>query len=140
MRCLNTGLCSTFLAVTVLAGAAQADFTPREREVLNVPSGQPVSFHDSIVDRPATGLTARFRFIAPELSAQLETFGYEALEADLAYLCETFAVKRIAAPLPVLIVVSMSEVPVEFGSFDPDVTQVFEGYRPDGDTCAWEAF
>jgi hypothetical protein len=133
-------LYSVVLAATIFANGAQADLAAREAEVFNVPSGQPVSFHDSIVDRPATGLTARFRFIAPQLATHLQTNGYAAVEVDLAYLCETYAVKRIAAPLPALIVVSMSEVPVEFGSYDPDVTQVFEGYRPEGDTCAWEAF
>lgn len=137
---VNTGLCAIVSAVFCLAGSAHAEIVPREVEVLTVPSGQPVSFHDAFVDRPATGLTARFRFIAPELTTHLETLGYDVLEGDLAYLCESFAVKRIAAPLPTLIVVSLSEAPVEFGSYDPDVMQVFEGYRPVDDTCAWEAF
>jgi hypothetical protein len=85
-------------------------------------------------------LTARFRFLAPELQVHLDDLGYANMEADLAHLCESFAIKRIAIPRPAFIVISLAEAPTEFGSSNPDVMQVFEAYRPQGETCEWEAF
>ncbi|MBU2937468.1 MULTISPECIES: DUF6497 family protein [Pacificibacter] len=130
-----------FLALTVAAAAsAHADLTPRELDVITVPSGQPVTFFESLLDRPATGLTARFRFVAPELPQTLAALSYDELEADLAYLCDTYAMPRIAAPVPSVIVISLSERETVFGSIEQDVAQVFEAYRPAGTVCEWEAF
>lgn len=119
---------------------AYADLSPRELDVISVPSGQPVSFYESMLDRPAMGLTARFRFVAPELQQKLTILSYDELEADMAYLCDTYALPRIASPVPSMIVISLAEREIEFGSVDPDVSQVFEAYRPAGNTCEWEAF
>ncbi|WP_417249978.1 DUF6497 family protein [Celeribacter sp.] len=127
------------MAVAV-AASAQADLSPVEPEVIEVPSGQPVAFHESLLDRPAMGLTARFRFLAPELGTRIDAMSYDELEADLFALCEGYALPRIAAPEPSQIVISLAEAPTEFGVAAPDVVEVFEAYRPDGDTCAWEAF
>jgi len=130
-----------FLALTVSAAAsAHADLTPQELDVITVPSGQPVTFFESLLDRPATGLTARFRFVAPELPQTLAALSYDELEADLAYLCDTYAMPRIAAPMPSVIVISLSERETVFGSIEQDVAQVFEAYRPAGTVCEWEAF
>lgn len=130
-----------FLALTVAAAAsAHADLTPRELDVITVPSGQPITFFESLLDRPATGLTARFRFVAPELPQTLAALSYDELEADLAYLCDTYAMPRIASPVPSMIVISLSERETVFGSIEQDVAQVFEAYRPAGTVCEWEAF
>jgi hypothetical protein len=122
------------------AGSAHADLVPRNIAVLTVPSGQPVAFFESVLDRPGTGLTARFRFVAPELSQKLVELSYEQLEADMSYLCDTYALPRIATPVPSIIVISLSQRETVFGSVEPDVAQVFEAYRPAGTTCEWEAF
>jgi hypothetical protein len=127
-------------ALIFAASSAHADLTPRDLDVLTVPSGQPVTFFESLLDRPAMGLTARFRFVAPELAQTLVDLSYEQLEADMAYLCDTYALPRIASPVPSMIVISLSQRETVFGSVDPDVTQVFEAYRPAGETCEWEAF
>lgn len=128
------------LSLCVSVAAAQADLAPINVEPITVPSGQPVEFFESLLDRPGMGLTARFRFIAPELPQTLERMAYEALEADMAYLCATYALPRIAVPVPSTIVISLAERATEFGSVEPDVAQVFEAYLPAGDTCEWEAF
>ena len=127
------------LALTA-AASAHADLTPQKLDVITVPSGQPVTFFESLLDRPATGLTARFRFVAPELPQTLAALSYDELEADLAYLCDTYAMPRIAAPVPSVIVISLSARETVFGSIEQDVAQVFEAYRPAGTVCEWEAF
>ena len=127
-------------ALMSLASMAHADLAPRDLEVLAVPSGQPVTFFFFFFDRPAMGLTARFRFVAPQLPQKLVELSYEELEADMAYLCDTYALARIAPPLPSMIVISLSQRETVFGSVEPDVAQVFEAYRPAGETCEWEAF
>lgn len=130
--------------VVCLAAAqapAQAELAPIVPEEITVPSGQPVAFFESLMDRPGPGLTARFRFLAPELAQWRNALSYEELEADMAYLCDTYALPRIdVVPAPSMVVISMSEAPTEFGVPAPDVLQVFEAYRPTETGCAWEAF
>ncbi|MBW6416677.1 acetolactate synthase [Celeribacter sp. PS-C1] len=125
---------------SVVGFAALAELTPIEAEVLTVPSGQPVEFFETVMDQPAMGLTARFRFLAPELPRYLEQLTYQELEADLSALCVSYALPRLGTPAPSMIVISLSEAPTAFGSPDPEVAQVFEAYRPAGDVCEWEAF
>lgn len=108
-----------------------------------LPSGRAVTFHDVIWGAPGpAGLTVRFRFLEPDLAAVIETTPYDELEADMRALCEGYALERIAGtgPQPSQIVVSISDRPVAFGEADPEAAQVFEAYRPEGDTCIWEPF
>ncbi|MEN8831197.1 MAG: DUF6497 family protein [Pacificibacter sp.] len=135
---MKLGLLSAVLMAT--ASIAHADLTPRELEEITVPSGQPVVFFESTLMRPAMGLTARFRFVATELPQRLAELSYEELEADMAYLCNTYALPRIASPVPSTVIISLSERETALGAVEPDVTQVFEAYRPAGDVCEWEAF
>ncbi|WP_417269977.1 DUF6497 family protein [Celeribacter sp.] len=132
----------TVIALSILASsaAAQAELSVAPDPSIAVPSGQPVEFYESLSDRPAMGLTARFRFLAPELPVRLQAMSYEDLEADLAYLCETYALPRLGDPEPSMIVISLASAPSEFGTPNPDVPEVFEMYRPESGTCAWEAF
>ena len=123
-----------------LAFACAAELAPVEVEELHVPSGQPVEFYDTVMDRPGMGLTARFRFLAPQLAEVLKRLGYEELEGDLSYLCDSYALPRLGDPKPTVIVISLIERPTDFGTPSPDVAQVFEAYRPAGDHCEWEAF
>jgi hypothetical protein len=139
-----TRLMTLCLGASCVAFAAAADLTPVESEDLSVPSGQPVEFYENLMDRPAMGLTARFRFVAPELRARLSQMSYEELEADLSYLCQSYALPRLSQPKPVMVVISLSEQATEFGAPSEDIPQVFEAYRPvvtpAGEVCAWEAF
>ena len=110
---------------------------------IEVPSGQVVTWLATVMDAPGPeGLTVRFRFLAPAIARSGGTVDAEAAQVDMARLCETFALPRIATtgPMPAQIIISLSDRPVAFGQPDPDVTQYFEAYRPEGDTCVWEPF
>lgn len=133
-------LISCAVLASGLTFAAAAELAPVAPQDLTVPSGQTVEFFETVMDRPAMGLTARFRFVAPDLAQVIETLSYEELEADLAYLCDSYALPRLGEPVPSMIVISLSDAPVEFGTPAPDVTQVFEAYRPTESRCEWEAF
>ncbi len=111
--------------------------------VIALPSGREVAFHDVIWSEPGpAGLTLRFRFLEPDLARALEALDYDTLEADMAYLCEAYALERIAntGPQPNQVVISVSNRPVDFGDTDPDAVQVFEAYTPGADGCIWEGF
>ena len=134
-RCGAAVLSASACAALLFAGPGRAS-----DDLLSVPSGQPVTFHEMLWDRPGGGLVYRFRFIAPEIGQ--EGREYEDVEADMKYLCETFAKDRIAAtgPKPSQIVISFSQSTTEFGVADPDVTQFFEAYRIEDETCILEFF
>ncbi len=109
-----------------------------------MPSGQPVTLQDVIWNEPGpAGLTARFRFIAPEIAREGGTIGFETAIADMDALCNDFALPRIdtrTGPQPAQIVVSLSDRPVEFGAMTPEATQFFEAYAIEDGACVWEAF
>ena len=125
------------LALLLAAGGAAAG-----QEALVAPSGLSLSWVDMIRDAPGpAGLTLRFRFLAPDMARIAADAA--ALSDDMQWLCESFALPRIASigPQPAQIVISISDRPVPFGEPDPDALQVFEAYapRPDGH-CEWEMF
>lgn len=61
---------------------------------------------------------------------------------DIVWLCETYALPRLAgqSPRPTQVVISMASAPSPFGSFDPAIVQLFEGFSipADRDACLWE--
>lgn len=127
-----------FAAVSCVALPALAELTP-----VTVPSGQPVSYVDMVWGQPGpTGLTARFRFVAPDIRREAPGMTFDQAEPDMLFLCESFALPRLAVtgPRPAQIVISLSDRLVEFGQPNPDATQFFEAYRPEGTTCIWEEF
>lgn len=125
------------LLISVLPAAATT------QDLLAVPSGQPVVFVDSIWDAPGpSGLTLRFRFVAPQIARDGGSVDFNVAEIDMAYLCENYALPRLSniGPQANQIIISFSDRPVEFGFAAPDATQFFEAYRPEGTTCVWEGF
>lgn len=109
---------------------------------LSVPSGQPVTLLDVIWNEPGPmGLTFRFRFVAPEIAPGGRIDAMTAA-ADMAALCQDFAVPRIDpnGPQPAQVIISLSDRPVPFGESSPEVTQFFEAYRIEDGTCIWEMF
>lgn len=107
-----------------------------------VPSGQTVTLQDVIWNEPGPmGLTFRFRFVAPEI-APGGRVDAEMASADMAALCQDFALPRIDpnGPQPAQVIISLSDRPVPFGEAQPDVTQFFEAYRIENGTCIWEMF
>ena len=119
------------------AGAIHAE------EPIEVPSGQEIAFVDMVHDAPGPdGLTYRFRFLAPDIARETGTVTADMAFDDMLTLCETFALPRMAnpGPAPGQIIISLSDRPVEFGVQNPDATQFFEAFRPEGRQCIWEGF
>lgn len=129
-----TGQDQTLSGLTELAGVD---------EPIPVPSGQRVVLQDVVRDAPGPdGLTLRFRFIAPAIAHGGGTVDVDQAMADMAYLCETYALPRTTGvtPVPAQIVISLSDVAVPFGEPAPEATQYFEAYRIEDGACIWEAF
>lgn len=126
-----------------LAGALLLPGAALAADAVPVPSGQPVTFVESVWGEPGpAGLTARFRFVAPELAREGEGVDFARIEPDLQHLCESFVLPRLSptGPQVAQVIVSLSDRPIEFGQSDPSITQVFEAFRPENGTCIWEAF
>lgn len=109
---------------------------------VDVPSGQPVAYVDTVQNVPGEGLVFRFRFVAPQIARAGGTVDEAAAQADMQFLCDSFAIPRIAStgPQPSQIVISLSDRPVEFGVPSPEATQFFEGFRIEAGKCIWELF
>ncbi len=125
------------LGILMLVAACQED--PPAGEAITVPSGRTLSLIDIVTNAPGpAGATARFRFLAPGLSAD----DAETAAADMQALCDGFAVKRIdgMVPAPQQIVISFADAAVPFGEAAPDVVQFFESFRPENGACVWEVF
>lgn len=113
---------------------------------VTVPSGQQVLLSEVLLDDSPGTLWARFRFVAPGISRLSEggegSMDFASSAADMEHLCDSLALDylRQHALAPSMVVISFSDRPVEFGTPDPEATQFFEAYRPDGGRCIWEAF
>ncbi|WP_417720971.1 DUF6497 family protein [Salipiger sp.] len=110
-------------------------------EPVAVPSGMRVAFHDVIRDAPGEGLIYRFRFVAPEIGGDAPR-PYEEVAPDMDFLCDGYAVPRLAqtGPVPGRIVISLMADVVEFGEPNPEIPQYFESYSLRDGACIWEAF
>lgn len=122
---------SVFVAFAALGGPAFAQ---------DVPSGQPVELHEVLVDEVGTETWLRFRFVAPQIAREGGSITYVDAEPDMQHLCDKLALPYIDqyALSGDVIVISLSDRPTEFGQADPDATQFFDAYRPDGASCIWE--
>lgn len=64
------------------------------------------------------------------------------IHRDIIWLCENFVLPRIAhlEQLPGQVVISLASAPGPFGSFDPDIVQIFEGFSIPANRshCVWE--
>lgn len=123
--------------------AEGARVTPGDGLVVAVPSGQQVTLQEVIWNVPGPqGLAMRFRFVAPAISREGGAVDFEAASADMAWLCQNFALQRIAdiGPAPTQIIISLADREVPFGEADPEATQFFEAYRIENNACIWEAF
>jgi hypothetical protein len=110
---------------------------PAWAQQVAVPSGQSVELIETFWDLtdPDTP-TLRLRFLAPEVGS---TRGFEDVGPDFAFLCRAMALPLLTPDRAgALIVISFADRPVEFGAFDPDATQFFEGFRAGGDGCIVE--
>ena len=123
-------------AALCVAGGALA------QGVINVPSGQPVTFHDVIWEVEGDVNIYRFRYIAPQIARDGGRIGFDQAERDLRHLCEASALPALIEQGRAVdrIVISLFDYVVEFGKPDPNATQYFDAYTPDGTACIWEGF
>jgi hypothetical protein len=131
-----TGAAKAAAAALLLAQGAVA-----QGDALRLPSGLQARLHETLRDRRAgTGLIYRFRFVAAGFEA--DDAGFDAVTADLEWLCTEYALPRIAdmGPQPARVVISLADRPSGFGQDDTDAVQVFEAFRPEDGTCRWEMF
>ncbi|UWR21524.1 DUF6497 family protein [Sulfitobacter sp. S190] len=121
------------LAFMLMAPAAAAT---------DLPSQQTVQLHEVLVDAQDPLTFLRFRFIAPQIAPGEEQLPFEVAEIDMLYLCETFVIPYMTEYELTgdRIVISFMDQPIEFGAFDPDITQYFEAFRPDNGACIWDGF
>lgn len=129
-----------FTCLGMLAGPVMAEGT------IQVPSGQPLTLGEVLIDDSQGETWVRFRFIAPNIGTTLNTgqaaVPYDTAAADMDHLCQNLVLPYLAkyALEPARVVISLSDRPVPFGTANPDVTQFFEAYRPENARCIWEAF
>lgn len=108
-----------------------------------VPSGQDITLLEVVMDDTGPqGLTARFRFLAPAISRDGGTIGFDVASLDMEALCRSVAIPALAKSggAPAQVIIALSDRPVPFGESDPEATQYFEAYKLVGDDCIWEAF
>jgi hypothetical protein len=110
---------------------------PALAQPITVPSGQPLEFVEAFWDlTEETTPTLRLRFLAPEIGAAR---GHAEVEKDFPHLCQTLALPAVPPERDgALIILSFADRPIPFGSFDPEATQFFEGFRADNGKCIWE--
>lgn len=120
--------------------AGEGAALPGDDMAVPVPSGQHVTLLEVIWGEPGPeGLTARFRFLAPGIAGDIP---FEAAVEDMMALCQHYALPRLSSigPVPMQVIVSLSDRPVPFGEADPEATQFFEAYSIADGRCIWEAF
>ncbi|MEM9550549.1 MAG: DUF6497 family protein [Pseudomonadota bacterium] len=106
---------------------------------VEVPSGLPVTLHEVLIDEQPGEVWLRFRFVVPDLAGQ-DGVDAEQAAGDMDHLCDTVALPYMQQfdLSPAQIVISLSDRVVEFGTTEPDATQVFELYAPGDGACVWE--
>jgi len=101
-----------------------------------------MTFYEVLTDQPGQGLAYRFRFVAPKISRDKGQADFEMIGRDMEYLCNSYALPKIAkgGPVPNQIIISMADRITTFGEPDPDATQFFEAFSIKGDGCSWDPF
>jgi hypothetical protein len=110
---------------------------------LSMPSGQTVTLIETLSNAQGSdGLAVRYRFLAPAIARDGGTIDADAAGTDMDWLCNTYALPRLpkSGPLPVEIIISMSDMNVPFGEDHPEATQFFNSYRVEDGKCQWEMF
>ena len=124
----------------VLSCLFAAFLTATPAFAIDVPSGQPIELQEVLVDEVNGETWLRFRFITPEIAREGGSIGYDVAASDMFDLCANLALPYIAQYdlNGQMIVMSFADRSTEFGVPDPDATQFFEAFSPDGDACIWE--
>jgi len=106
-----------------------------------VPSGLQMTLQETLYDHLQDGTKAlRLRFVAPEIGAN--DVNYNTVADDFAVICQDVGLPKLATDSRSVdqIIVSFSDRETAFGVANSDVTQYFEVFTLENDTCIWEAF
>lgn len=106
-----------------------------------VPSGLSMTLQEVLTDHMQDGTSAlRLRFVAPAIG--YDDVSYATVADDFLALCEGVGLPKLAetGQSADQIIVSFSDRETAFGVANPDVTQYFEVFTLENDTCIWEAF
>jgi hypothetical protein len=119
--------------VLLCGGALQAQ---------EVPSGQPITLQEVLIDEVDGQGWLRFRFVAPQIARSSDDLAYDVVTADIEHLCASFAIPYMDEfdLRNEMIVISLADQETEFGVPNPDATQFFEAFGVQNQTCIWEAF
>lgn len=104
-----------------------------------MPSGMNHELQDVIYEPQGAHINVvqvvRLRYVQPEIADR----GFEAVEADFQYLCDTDGLKYRAksAPNAAQIIVSISSEPIEFGATAPEVVQFIDAFSVENGACVW---
>ena len=124
-----------------LLGSAFLVFsTPAQAAPIPLPSGHSAELIEAMWDDSAgAGTDLRLRFLSADLSPGTE---FQDVEIDLAMLCDAVALPILAETGREVgqIVISLSDRPVPFGETDPEATQHFDTFRPEGGACIWDGY
>lgn len=78
----------------------------------------------------------------PALPSAPDALMQDPLHDDVMWLCQNWILPRVAksGPRPTEIMISIADKDIPFGSYDPEVLQLFDAFRlpPDRDECDWE--
>jgi len=108
---------------------------------ITVPSGQEISLVEQFLEPQDNGdLWFRLRFLTPQIGVKDHQMTYEKSQDDLLYLCQSVALKNLSdsGQAAQLIIITLMDRLVTFGSAEPSATQFFEVFRPENATCIWE--
>ena len=113
---------------------------PAAAQQISVPSGLDIALYDVILEADAQ--VARFRFLVPEIAVTGGHKVFADVIDDLQYVCDSVIVPALQGNgwSTGEVVVSVSDRPVDFGVYDPEVTQFFQPFRMEADACIWEDF
>ena len=77
----------------------------------------------------------------PTLPAAPDLLLRDPVHDDVVWLCQSWALPRVAGsgPRPSQIIISLADRKSEFGTYDPEVLQLFEAFKipTDKDSCEW---
>lgn len=127
---IRFALSLAFAAVGVTAHASE------------VPSGQPITLFEALIDEVNGQSWLRMRFVAPEIARDGGTVEYDLAGKDMAHLCTSVALPYAKEYdlKPHTIIVSLSDRETEFGVQNAEATQFFDAFVVQDGTCIWEAF
>lgn len=116
--------------------------TPVAAQLDDVPSGQSLTLNEVLIDSVGGEDWLRFRFLAPQIARGAGDVTYVDAEGDFVHLCEHVARPYLADQglSADVIVISLMDRPVEFGTTDPDATQFFEAFRIEDNRCVMDVF